>query len=82
MANKRLKELLEEWDMWGFDSYKLEPDPVSEMARRLWDLDERHSEPWPRGNTGGDRGWSACGGCGNKWPCPDRRILDGENSDE
>jgi hypothetical protein len=71
---KNLKELLEEWDMWGFDSYKLEPDPVSEMARRLRKLDEHHR---PTNTVGPDGLRCRCG----LYRCGVRRILDGENSD-
>ena len=68
---KPLRELLQAWDVWHED--KDGPRVPDEMARRLRLLDERHQPIMdPEMGNGG-----FCN-CGQEWPCPDRRILDGE----
>ena len=70
---KPLSEVLEE------DKYD-HPDSARhrEMSRRLRKLDERH-QPRYYDTVGGGRSIE-CAGCKRTPPCPDRRILDGEES--
>jgi len=62
----KFKELREAWHSANWTKTPAEGD---EMARRLRKLDERHS-------LSGD-----CPDCTDSYqpPCPDRRILDGED---
>jgi len=61
-----LEELMKGWKLW---LGRPENEYEHEMARRLRRLDERHFE---------DDEHSNCKADGFSWPCPDRRILDGE----
>ena len=68
MTSKPLKELLEE-DEHGF----LPINSMWKMAHRLSKLDKRH-----RSYSQHVSGTIHCL-CGAEDPCPDRRILDGED---
>ena len=69
---KPLEELLE------VDPYNHPPSAQQvEMARRLRRLDERHQKQDHAGIPEGE-----CKGCLYTWPCPDRRLLDGEGGEE
>jgi hypothetical protein len=77
-----LKELLGKYRFWNEKTGKplgsqLTHEAHLEMARRLRKLDERHQRG---GRTPSGRRSIYCR-CHTEWPCPDRRILDGENSD-
>ena len=51
-------------------------DALREALRRLRKLDERH-QPRYYDTVGGGRSIE-CAGCKRTPPCPDRRVLDGE----
>ena len=75
---KPLKELIAEWEIWQEGDSERVPE---EMARRLRLLDERHQPYWCElCETTERHHHGLCGGCFQGWPCPDRRILDGEEA--
>ncbi len=74
MAEKTLKELLQDWHVWEEGDSGTD---TSEIVRRLRLLDERHQK---KVTIDGEE---FCAGHRwlTEWPCPDRNILDGGSSD-
>lgn len=74
MADRLQEKALEEiTESQGYEEWCDYSERAEEAFARLRRLDERHQKstnPWPKPGP-----WC---GCGRAWPCPDRRLLDGE----
>ncbi len=82
MSKPTARELLNLWNLYGYDSYKLQPDvdPPSELIARIEKVLALHKPiDVPPCDCGCKRGARECDVCGEDYPCEIVRLLNGED---